>query len=134
MNEKKYNLHTFDIPLQEDEYLLKIHDGVGFMTKLTQKGQYPKAFENWKNYIYFNKKNEIVLPVFVIKEEFREGWKIEDYRPGKSQGWAVMVHPDGFEIEIYLTNFFHILLSSKLENGTLIGEFKWKDHKLIKNI
>ena len=35
-------------PLGEEEYLLKIRDGVtGFMTKLTQKGQLPKAFDDW---------------------------------------------------------------------------------------
>lgn len=121
--------------LQEDEWLLKIRKNVsgrgndllptGFMTKLTQKGVVPVRFQDWPTY----EKN---IPIYVIREEPREGWKFVGMRFGESQNWAVMLHPEGFTIEIYAENFKEVILKNDLLKGELQGIFSWKNNKLTK--
>jgi len=123
--------------LAEDEFLLKIRPNIqrgeiltptGFLTKLTQKGAIPKAFESWGT-TYMDK---TPLPTYVFREDFHSGWKIVSWRFGQSQNWATMKHPNGFTVEIYLQQLLEIIQQNTVDAGVLIGEFKWADHKLIK--
>lgn len=117
------------IPLAENEFLFKEKDGVGFLTKLTQKGQLPKAFDEWRVYGWPPSEK---LPIHVHTEVAQAGWKLVRWRIGKSQEWATMRHPEGFTVEIYLTNFLEIALNNVVDNGVILGNFKWRDHKLVK--
>lgn len=121
--------------LEEDEFLLKIREypsshypNVGFLSKFTQKGEIPKSFENWGTSYH----QQIKLPTYVVKEIFKHGWRVYNYRSGKSQDWAKLIHPDGYTIEIYLSNFFDIIKENDIKDGYIIGKFKWDNHKLIK--
>lgn len=111
-----------------DEYVFKISGGVGFLTKLTLKGELPKNFVSWKTHNIFDKRDGI----FLHTETFREGWKIIGSRIGKSQQWARVKMPEGFIIEIYLDDFLQKLASGyfNVKNGEIIGELKWKDNTL----
>jgi hypothetical protein len=130
LNEREYMLeHLVDYTgqdLAEDEWLLKVRDdGVGFMTKLTQKKELPKAFESWSSY-----NSSAPMEIKVLKEDFDLGWKLNDgesyevYRIGKSQSWVKLVHPLGFVLEIRIANFFADVAHS-MNNGILLGEYKW---------
>lgn len=127
--------------LEEDEYLLKIQDfskakqwvncykhapPSGFMTKFNKDGSIPVAFDNWGKIEYEN------VPIYIIKEEFRSGWKLSSWRFGMSRNWAVLIHPKGFTLEIHLQNFLDIVKENTIINGELQGEFKWAPTKLIK--
>ena len=121
--------------LKDNEYLLKIRsegeaDATGFLSKLTKKGVIPVAFKDWGD-AYNYKAN---LPIYVIQETFRSGWKLKKWRFGMSQNWASVIHPLGFSVEIYLSQFLDIVLNNTIVNGDIIGEFKWVDNELIKNI
>lgn len=120
--------------LEEDEYLLKIRekDKVGFLTKLTQKGEIPKAFADWEFHTYYGQSTE-PFPVYIFKEEFREGWKLDKWRFGMSQNWARVIHPEGFSVEIYLSDFLDIVKTSTVVNGEILGKFKWRENKLIRD-
>lgn len=115
--------------LGEDDYLLKINNHkVGFLAKLTQKGQLPKAFDEWTtNYLQKTK-----LPVYFHSEDYAYGWELVQWRFGQSQNWAVMKHPKGFMVEIYLQQFLELLKNDTLHKGVLQGEYKWRANKLIK--
>lgn len=137
--------------LLEDQFLLKLRDDAewywdgekhqvktyyktGFLTKLTKKGELPKAFDDWgtnKPYgtqsVPYSK-----LPVYVWQETYRSGWKLVSWRIGKSQEWAKVRHPEGFLLEIYLSNFLEIVLDATMDQGVLVGEYKWEANKLIK--
>jgi hypothetical protein len=125
------------IVLNEDEYLLKIRpkeyncNGIptGFITKYNKDGSMPKSFIEWGQ--MYGK--PIELPTTLHIESFKSGWEIVSWRFGMSQNWATMKHPDGFTLEIYLDNLLDIVKSSTIENGVLIGEYKWENRKLIKN-
>lgn len=149
-------IYTEDRKLLKDEFLLKVYQEtwnrglkhqennlVGFMTKLTQKKEIPKSFLEWKrvnNYAPYDKihGSKIIgyedLPIYVIKEEFRSGWIITNFRPGMSQNWAVVKHPMGFHLEIYLEKLVDIIAENSIINGEIIGEFKWEDKTLIKKL
>ena len=119
--------------LQEDEYLLKVKTSgdikTGFLTKLTQKGELPKSFTNWgEDYRWGNVPTP--LTAYVHTETFRSGWSLDHWRIGKSQEWAVMNHPDGYRVEIYLSSFLDLVQSCTIINGELQGEFKWAYSKL----
>jgi hypothetical protein len=121
--------------LKDNEYLLKIREddsevNTGFMTKFTQKGLIPKSFEDWGVNRWTTIKEE-PLPIYVFEEKFREGWKILDWRFGKSQNWATMLHPEGFTVEIYLSQLLELIKEIDVKKGELIGEFKWSNKKLI---
>jgi len=129
--------------LKEDEYLLKIRKAdisTGFMTKFNKNGTIPKAFNEWgmggqyektlDGYEYIPYDD---LPIYVIKEEFRSGWKLDDWRFGKSMNWASLIHPEGFTLEIYLQEFLNIVKENIINNGEIMGEFKWEYSKLIKS-
>lgn len=121
--------------LEEDEYLLKIRekDKVGFLTKLTQKGEIPKAFADWEFHAHYGRLPEAEkFPIYVFKEEFRKGWKLNKWRFGMSQNWASVIHPEGFSVEIYLSQFLDIVKTSTVVNGEIQGRFKWCENKLIK--
>lgn len=131
--------------LLEDQWLLKLREDsvlewngkehvaketfkTGFLTKLTQKGKVPVKFEDWgKTYT-----DRTPLPTYVWQESFRSGWKLKSWRIGQSQEWAVVKSPEGFTLEIYLTNFLEIVLNESVDQGVIVGEFKWESNKLIK--
>lgn len=122
--------------LSDDEYLLKLrpeNGGVftGYLTKLNQNGTIPKAFTDW-GYSRYGVDANKVLPTQVVTEEFRIGWYLVGWRFGQSQNWAVMQHPNGYLIEIYMTNLLDILRENTLVNNQLFGHFKWSNHTLIK--
>ena len=123
-------------PLLEDQWLLKLRDGdrygaigkYGFLTKLTQKGALPVKFEDWgKTY-----SDRTPLTTYVWQETYRSGWALKSWRIGQSQEWAVMKHPEGFLLEIYLSNFLEILINDTIDFGFLRGEYKWEHNKLIR--
>lgn len=123
--------------LADDEYLLKIRlveSGIipdGFMSKLKQDGNIPVAFDNWGKG-HFTYKDE--PPTYVIKEIFKSGWKVYGHRFGVSQNWAKVIHPDGFILEIYLTDLLDLIKTENIINTEIMGQFKWEKNKLIKNI
>jgi hypothetical protein len=119
--------------LRDDEWLLKIRKhqtsmNAGFLTKLTKAGKVPVKFDDWgKTYI-----DRTPLPTYVFRETYRSGWALKSWRIGQSQEWAVMKHPEGFTVEIYLDNFLEITLKETMDQGVIVGEFKWENNKLIK--
>lgn len=122
--------------LEEDEYFLKVRENIdgtktGFLAKLTQKGELPKAFENWESQRWYGNGEKPNYPVEKHRECFYKGWKLHSWRFGKSQNWARMIHPAGFTLEIYLDHFLDIVKEHNILEGELQGEFKWKDNKLI---
>lgn len=130
------NLETYyGQDLGPDEFLLKIRpsSNTGFLTKLTQKGKIPLAFENWGHNKYpTHGLNDKPLQIYVFKEEFNKGWKIHQWRFGQSQNWATMIHPKGFTLEIYLTDLLNIIVNNTVIDGVIQGEFKWENNTLIK--
>ena len=129
--EKELSLYVVGSPLLDDEFLLKFNKGSeripgkGFMTKLNQTGTIPKPFLDW------NKNGD--LEIFVIKEEYRTGWKIEGFRRGQSTDWVELVHPFGFTVEIYCDREFENQLKTlDISQGNIIGEFKWNNRRLLK--
>lgn len=122
--------------LLEDQWLFKSternrRDGdymSCFLTKLTQKGQLPVKFADWgKSYPKYEP------PItYVWQETFRSGWRLQSWRIGMSQEWAVIQNPEGYELEIYLDNFLELVKENTIECGMLIGKFKWSHNKLIK--
>ena len=134
--------------LAEDEYLLKLRyeygysygnnkyfrNGTitGFLSKLTQKGELPVKFRKWKPIYEDHKEGDIdYRNIYVFKEFPRSGWSYVNYRHGESQSWIVMRHPEGFNVEIYLSNFLDLIKNSQIVNGQLEGQYYWKNHKLI---
>lgn len=128
-------LYIDNYQLKDNEYLLKIDesDKMGFLTKLTQKGLIPKAFDEWRyDFIYLRKdKNKPKFPIYIHEEVPTNGWKLIKWRIGKSQEWATVMHPEGFMIEIYLTNFLEIVKNNTIINGVIQGQFIWKENKLV---
>ena len=125
--------------LKDNEYLLKIRPNegsknppIGFLSKYTQKGLMPVSFDEWGVNYYYGMEKPKPLPITIHIEEFKPGWKIFDWRIGKSQQWAQMVHPDGFIVEIYLEELLDIIEKTTIKKGVLEGEYKWEPHKLIK--
>ena len=124
--------------LAEDEYFLKVHThkspketyNLGFIAKYNKDRSLPKAFEYWQpNY------KETVETMYLHTETFRIGWELVDYRVGMSQSWVVVLTPENFRLEIYMSNFFELVLTNNtFVNGKLQGKFKWKDKKLVKEL
>lgn len=134
--------------LREDEWLLKIRETTnslwngkkwvthpekkktGFLTKLTKKGELPKAFHEWGGVSYGERGYDV--PIYVFRETFREGWSLVTWRYGKSQNWAKVLHPEGFELEIYLDSFLNVIKETSIVNGKIVGKYKWEDNLLLK--
>ena len=143
----KYELYTPDRILGEDEYLLKIREykvsdetATGFLTKLTQKYQIPKAFESWGDITIFGDYttgtrpliSTTKLPIYVFKETFRSGWKLYRWRFGESQNWASLIHPEGFTVEVKLHKLLETFKVCDVIKGELQGEYMWTYGELIK--
>ncbi len=122
--------------LKENEYLLKLResDQTIFLTKLTQKGALPVKFNEWGlKYDYELKKHVDTIPItYIFQETFREGWKLIEWRFGMSQNWAVIQNPEGYKIEIYLSNFLDLVQSDTITYGYLEGSYMWRENNLIK--
>ena len=124
--------------LKENEYLLKVRGGwreelpAGFMTKFTQKGHIPIAFKIWNE--HWLHKNIQPLTIYIIKEKLRTGWRIHDYRSGKSQSWAVLVHPLGFTVEVHMDKFIKLLAYVDVSNGEILQPVRWEYSKLVVGI
>ena len=128
-------------PLLEDQWLLKLRNDypnkTGFLSKLTQKGALPVKFEDWNSTQSYNRETgkwDVTkdTTTYVWQENYRSGWTLKNWRIGKSQEWAVVKHPEGFLLEIYLTNFLEILKQDITVFGVLSEEYKWEDNKLIR--
>jgi hypothetical protein len=127
-------------PLLEDQWLLKIREGnpkTGFLSKLTKKGEIPVKFNEWASTQTYNTETRkwdvsYNTTVYVWQESYRSGWTLKNWRIGKSQEWAVMQHPEGFLLEIYLSNFLEVSLKDTADFGVLRGEYKWEDNRLYK--
>ena len=122
-----------------DEYLLKVDpkDNMGFLSKLSSKGTVNKSFDEWRatqKYDYTLKRLVFTykLPIVVHKETFKKGWELVNWRFGMSQNWAVVKHPDGFLIEVYLHDLLEVFKKDTVINCKLQGEYKWEKNKLIK--
>jgi len=120
--------------LKDSEYLLKVRDHqddvpTGFMTKFNKDGSMPVSFRNWGRSWY--DENPEPETVYIFKEEFKRGWKVYSYRIGKSQSWAIMEHPLGFTVEIYLEDFWEIITTHNIDNCEIDGIFKWEGKRLI---
>jgi len=102
-------------PLSDDEYLLKLNGRTGFLSKHTKPGAIPTSLSNWCS---------TDLPIYVIEETFREGWKIRSSRHGKSQSWIVLLHPCDFTVEIKVSDMVSILKTAHMDRGELFS--KWK--------
>jgi hypothetical protein len=134
--------------LKEDEWLLKIRnegiynyvdktwtetgDKTGFLSKLTKKGELPVKFLGWGVSHWSLPQKAHELPIYVFKEYPRTGWKLIGWRFGQSQNWATVRHPEGFMIEIYLDNFLDVVKESTIDQGVILGKYKWENNKLIK--
>lgn len=117
--------------LGNDEYVLKIRDDkTGFIARLTKKGELPKLFVDWGG--SWNRPS--ILPIYIHREVFNSGWKLRNWRFGESQNWAKLIHPEGFTIEIYLSQFLEIVQQNEIKFGEIIGSFKWQDNRLIKEV
>jgi hypothetical protein len=121
--------------LKDNEYLLKLRANgekvaTGFMTKLNKNGTIPKSLESWGNSWDSDENPDI----FIIEETFRSGWKLNGWRFGMSRNWAELIHPMGFTVEIYLSNFLEIVENNIIEYGDIVGEFKWEYSNLVKNV
>lgn len=112
------------------KYEEHVHFKTGFLTKLTKKGEVPKAFESWGAIRYNGPKPD----TYVWQETYRSGWKLKSWRIGKSQEWAKVQHPEGFQVEIYLSNFLEIVQNETIDQGVIVGEYRWEDNKLIKKV
>ncbi len=127
-------LYEVGYKLQKNEFLLKVkedHKGnlVGFLTKLTKQNEIPKAFLEWENKYSFQNNPE--LPIQIHTEVLRKGWKLKNWRFGQSQNWAILIAPEGWTIEIYLTQFLEIVQTNTIIDGEIQGEFRWESHELI---
>jgi len=132
--------------LKDNEYLLKVRPngnqamwpGTGFLTKFNKDGSMPVAFKEFGRNIYLvhNPTNSIVdtsaLPIQIVEEVPRRGWKLFAWRIGQSQEWATLIHPDGYTVEVYLKNFLEIIKDNVVNHGEIMAEFRWQDRKLVK--
>lgn len=123
--------HTEGYVLEENEYLLKIRENyneskTGFLTKYNKDGSIPVAFKKWGDY------NKVSLPIYIVTETYRTGWKIFSARFGESQNWAILMHPDGYTLEIYMYKFLGICKENTIINGEIQGEFLWQKNTLIR--
>lgn len=128
---KKYDLKS---PLKEDEYLLRIEEGTGFLTKLNKDGTVSKNFTKWRNRSYGwsdDTKSPEELDIMVHKETFSKGWKFVSFRGGESRDWAILEHPLGFQLEVYVSPFIDLIQKITIINGELQGKFKWTYSELI---
>ena len=125
----KYPLYKEGDKLKDNEYLLKLRKTdkpvTGFMTKLNKDGTIPVKFKDW------DKWDEESFPIYIITEEFSNGWKIDSWRFGESRNWATMIHPNGFTVEIHLKELLNIIKEHTIVKGELKGNFYWEKSKLI---
>ena len=97
-----YRENTTDIDIEEkivledNEFLFKLrqslsefNDGypTGFLTKMTQAGTFPKKFLDWGN-DYFHTDH---MPISIVEETYKEGWKLISTRIGDSQTILLLV-------------------------------------------
>lgn len=120
----KYNV-THAFALKDGEFLLRVRKNgndsdIGFMTRLTKKKEVPSSFPGW-GHVYDTDSRSYVPPVtYIIKEEYRKGWKFKGLRHGTSAAWVVMQHPFGFSVEINADAFSKIAGKITMVDGTII--------------
>lgn len=134
---KKRRYKTGD-SLGDNEYLLRVEDDIGYLSKLNKDGSVSKNFIKWRNYGVWNSKTskteitkESELDIMIHRESFSSGWKFVSFRGGESQDWAVLKHPLGFEVEVYIHTFIDMIQDHTIINGVLQGQFKWSYSKLV---
>lgn len=135
--------------LGERDFLKKVRNEdsktpTGFLSKLNKDGSIPVAFADWPKYLYGQEKPEIS----VHTETLRSGWKISGFRFGESQNWAILVHPNGFKLEIHADSRWSdrnqdinergytltdIIKNFDIYKGYIAGEFRWEGSRLYTN-
>lgn len=104
--------------LGEHEFLLKVHNDVGFMTKLTKKNELPTAFTNWRGSWWSGQSNPV--KTYIITEAFRSGWRFVGLRHGTSTAWVILQHPYGFSVEINPSAFEDVVDQLTMVNGVIV--------------
>lgn len=129
-----YKLRPYEpgYKLKENEYVLKVRNEsgetpTGFLAKMNKDGSLQKSFVDWGTYYGSGP----VLPIYVFEEKPRNGWKLHQWRFGQSQNWATLIHPEGFTVEIYLTDFLEIVKTHEMRYGEIVGSFAWDNKRLI---
>ena len=94
------------------------------MSKFTQKGELPVAFENCVK----KTQNQMFS---VIDNQPEKGWKIDGVREGTSQTWMRVKSPDGLIFETRMRETINDLISKKynIVNGVFDKPLKF-DSKL----
>lgn len=105
------------ISLGEDDFMLKVHGDIGFMTKFTKAGKLPAGFESWRGSW---RTQGLAIENYVITEKFRPNWKFVGLRHGQSTAWVILQHPYGFTIEINPSAFEDIVGSLTMVNGVIV--------------
>lgn len=130
--------------LAEDEYLLRTCNGTGYLCKLNKNGSLKKNFLKWCNspkWIpsahheyggFYVDQAQDELDIRIHKEEFASGWEFVSFRGGESQDWAILMHPEGFLLEVYIHTLIDMIGKITIKKGVLQGKFKWSYSKLIK--
>lgn len=142
---RKYNGET---ELKENEYLLKIRNEpewttwsgaiveasqTGFLTKLRKADKkLPKKFEEWGHrYNYESKSHEDVTPdTWIVEQNLQKGWKIDAYRRGTSADWTVVLHPEGYTLEIKTQNFMDLVSKVTITKGLVKEALRWVNGEL----
>lgn len=143
---RKFNGET---ELKENEYLLKIRNEAewttwegkvipahqtGFLTKLTKADKrLPKKFEEWG--VRYNQelkaKEDTIPDTWIVEQNFQKGWKVDTYRRGTSADWTVVLHPEGYSLEIKTQNFMDLVGKITITKGLIKEALKWDNGELV---
>jgi len=118
--------------LAENEYVLKIDERyngkIGFLTKLNKGNKLPpKLFLDWGG----TRWEKVELETWIVEQNLCKGWQVaDDYRRGESQDWIVVIHPDGYKLEITTCNFMELLQGISVIKGKITQALRWDNGKL----
>lgn len=117
-------IESKEVILQQDEFLLYCEphqDSTGFMiSRINQNGEIPKSFKDWGQRYNYNTKQYEKGTMYILKEEYRSGWKFLGMRHGKSAAWVRLKHPFGFHVEINQKAFESISQKITMVDGTIV--------------
>jgi hypothetical protein len=121
--------------LLDNEYLLKLSGGKGFLTKLNKTNNLPP-----KNFLTWGVKRKHIAGDYVVVEDptieiveqnLCKGWKIGDYRRGESADWTVVIHPQGYSLEIKTKDFMELIPKVDIQKGIIAQALRW-DREILK--
>lgn len=114
-------IESKEVQLQKDEFLLYVNGETGFMiSKINQNGQVPASFKGWGNHYNYQTKQYEDSTLYILKEEYRSGWKFLGMRHGQSAAWIRLQHPFGFNVEINQRAFEDISQKITMVDGTIV--------------